>query len=135
MLLSDEYWPFRLCVALCRAECKWSTISLKKAGLVHDLTEIDTWLALEGGNPDTNAGRCSPTPAEGIYFMIWLFRSVPSSLDSSTRKSNSCNGRGLMIIRDAELRDARGIAEGLFRRGARSRRLIRRRRLVVHCLA
>ena len=40
-----------------------------------------------------------------------------------------------MIIRDAELRDARGIAEGLFRRGARSQRLIRRRRLVVHCLA
>ena len=32
MLLSDEYWPFRLCVALCRGECKWSTISLKKAG-------------------------------------------------------------------------------------------------------
>jgi len=25
-----------------------------------------------------------------------------------------------MIIRDAELRDARGIAEGLFRRGART---------------
>src|SRR4029077_10284547 len=38
----------------------------------------------------------------------------------STRKSNSCNGRGLMIIRDAELRDARGIAEELFRRGART---------------
>ena len=31
MLLADEYWPFRLCVALCRGECKWSTISLKKA--------------------------------------------------------------------------------------------------------
>jgi len=29
-----------------------------------------SWLALEGGNPDTNAGRCSPTPAEGIYFII-----------------------------------------------------------------
>src|SRR5260370_39080733 len=36
------------------------------------------------------------------------------------RKSNSCNGRGLMIIRDAEVRDARGIAEGLFRRGTRT---------------
>src|SRR5271166_3225449 len=29
MLLSDEYWPFRLCVALCRGECKWSTFYLK----------------------------------------------------------------------------------------------------------
>jgi hypothetical protein len=38
-LLADEYKPFRLCVALCRGECKWSTISLKKAGLVHDLIE------------------------------------------------------------------------------------------------
>ena len=43
MLLSDEYWPFRLCVALCRGECKWSTISLKKAGLIHDLIE-KLWL-------------------------------------------------------------------------------------------
>ncbi len=64
-----------------------------------------------------------------------------------------------MIIRDAELRDARGVAEGLFRRGARTLSqdldrhferllllvqrdrgdLIRRRRLVarlvVHCSA
>ena len=39
MLLSDEYRTVRLCVALCRGECKWSTISLKKAGLVHDLIE------------------------------------------------------------------------------------------------
>jgi hypothetical protein len=38
-MLSDEYWTVRLCVALCRGECKWSTISLKKAGLVHDLIE------------------------------------------------------------------------------------------------
>jgi hypothetical protein len=38
-LLSDEYWPFRLCVALYRGEFQWSTISLKKAGLVHDLIE------------------------------------------------------------------------------------------------
>ena len=42
-LLADEYKPFRLCVALCRGECKWSTISLKKAGLVHDLVE-KIWL-------------------------------------------------------------------------------------------
>jgi hypothetical protein len=28
-----------VCVALCRGERKWSTISLKKAGLVHDLGE------------------------------------------------------------------------------------------------
>src|SRR5271165_2728451 len=31
--LSDCVWLF------CRGECKWSTISLKKAGLVHDLIE------------------------------------------------------------------------------------------------
>ena len=42
-LLADEFSPFRLCVALCRGECKWSTISLKKAGLVHDLVE-KIWL-------------------------------------------------------------------------------------------
>jgi hypothetical protein len=36
-LLADEFSPFRLCVALCRGECNWSTISLKKADLVHDL--------------------------------------------------------------------------------------------------
>ena len=43
-----------------------------------------------------------------------------SSQFSRLGKSNSCNGRGLMIIRDVELRDARGIAEELFRRGART---------------
>jgi hypothetical protein len=45
-LLSDEFSPFRLCVAPCRGECKWSTISLKKAGLVHDLVE-KIWLGNE----------------------------------------------------------------------------------------
>jgi len=38
-LLADEFSSFRLCVALCRGECKWSTISLKKGGLVYDLFE------------------------------------------------------------------------------------------------
>jgi hypothetical protein len=37
--MADEFSPFRLCVALCGGECKWSTISLKKAGVVHDLIE------------------------------------------------------------------------------------------------
>jgi hypothetical protein len=75
--LSDEFSVFRLYVVLCRGGRKRSTISLKKAGLVYDLTEIDSrCIHLFYAGPVSLAFHLGQQISENIHppVIVWNYR-------------------------------------------------------------